>query len=708
MLKKYSKLFLSLFVAVLMVGVLCLTKTETTAAKVFPDATAADIVASGKCGENLTWSLDNKDTLTISGTGEMENYLMVACPWSSARESIKKVIIGNSVTSVGAFSFTGCISLADISIGQKVATIGTGAFADCYALKNIDLPDSVTTIAGNAFSYSGIEDLIIPDSVTSIGNYAFSSCKSLKSVTLSNSVTSMGNGVFYYCVSLVSATIRDSVTEIGPEMFAGCSALTDISIPETVTSIGRMAFELCGNLKTISIPDSVTSIDGGAFAGCTSLESIDIPNSVTCINDDTFLNCRELKSVSIPETVTSIGFDAFLWCDNLSDIYYGGTKEQWSEIDIDEHRESIDAANIHFHGEHKNTKTVAEVKATCSKVGYTAGIYCNDCGRYASGHKEIAINSSAHKYTNACDKSCNVCKATRTIKHTYKTVTTKATLKKNGKVETKCSVCGYVSKTTTVYYPKTIKLSKTEYTYNGKVQTPSVTVKDSKGNTLKNDTDFTVKYESGRKAPGKYTVTITFKGKYSGTKKLTYTIAPKATSKVTATQTTTTITLKWNKVTGAEGYRIYQYNTKTKKYEKVKDVTGTSLKISKLKAGTKYKFKVRAFTKDDGTIMGAYSPIFETATKAKTPTLKVTSTKKGTAALSWSNVTGESGYQVYYATKKNGEYKKVDSYKVNVVKGSKSKLTSGKTYYFKVRAYTKTDSGTVYSAWSTVKSVKVK
>ena len=334
---------------------------------------------------------------------------------------------------------------------------------------------------------------------------------------------------------------------------------------------------------------------------------------------------------------------------------------------------------------HKSLVILDAVASTCTKEGKTEGKKCTACGAVTVAQKTVAKKA-----------------------HSYKNVTTKATLSKNGKVENKCSVCGYVSKTTTVYYPKTIKLSTTSYTYNGKTKKPSVTVKDSKGNTLKKDTDYTVKYESGRKSPGKYTVTVTFKGKYTGTKKLYFTIAPKATSKITATQTTTTVTLKWNKVTGADGYRVYKYNSKTKKYEKLKDVTKATLKISKLKAGTIYKYKVRAYTKDDGTIWGDYSKVFETATKCKTPKITKLTTTKGKATVKWSNVSGESGYQVYYSTKKASGYKKVKSYKVNVVKGSKSKLKSGKKYYFKVRAYKKTASGTVYSAWSAVKSVKIK
>ena len=332
---------------------------------------------------------------------------------------------------------------------------------------------------------------------------------------------------------------------------------------------------------------------------------------------------------------------------------------------------------------------------TCNGNGHV-GYYACDCGKWywdAGGTEPIE------------DKAEILLPPTGA--HTYETtVKTKATLSDNGKTVEKCS-CGD-SKTTTIYSPKTFTLSATEYTYNKKTKTPTVTVKDRKGNTLKKDTDYTVSYEDGRKLPGKYTVKITFKGKYEGTKRLYFTIAPRVTSKISASQTTSTITLKWEKVTGADGYRVYKYNSKSKKYEKLKDVTKTTLKISDLKAGTKYKYKVRAYTKDDGTIYGDYSKVFETATKCKTPSITKLSTTKGKASYTWSNVSGESGYQVYYSTKKDSGYKKVDSYKANKTSGTMSKLTSGKTYYFKVRAYTKTDSGTVYSSWSAIKSIKIK
>ena len=257
-----------------------------------------------------------------------------------------------------------------------------------------------------------------------------------------------------------------------------------------------------------------------------------------------------------------------------------------------------------------------------------------------------------------------------------------------------------------------IKLSASSFTYNGKVQKPKVVITDFyTKKTLVEGKDYTVKYEnSNSKKVGSYSIKVTFKGDYTGTYSNFYGIKPRVPSKITASQTITTITLKWSKISEADYYRVYKYNTKTKKYEKLKDVTSTSLKIKDLKAGTGYKYKVRAVTKaGDLKIFSDFSAEFATATKTKTPSISsIYSKTKGKAVVKWNNVSGESGYQLYYATSKDGTYKKVKSYSANKTAGSKSKLKSGKKYYFKVRAYKKTASGTVYSSWSAVKSIKIK
>ena len=186
-------------------------------------------------------------------------------------------------------------------------------------------------------------------------------------------------------------------------------------------------------------------------------------------------------------------------------------------------------------------------------------------------------------------------------KHSYGTakVTKAATTSKAGTLTYTCKLCG-ATKTAAINYAKSFKLSKTVYTYTGKALKPTVTVKDSKGNTLKNGTDYTVKY-SNNTNPGKATVTITLKGKYTGTKKLTFTINPKATTMGKVTAASKGFTANWKKqATQTTGYEI-QYST-SKKFEakktktiKVTSAKTVSKKVTKLKAKTTYYVRVRTY-----------------------------------------------------------------------------------------------------------------
>lgn len=185
--------------------------------------------------------------------------------------------------------------------------------------------------------------------------------------------------------------------------------------------------------------------------------------------------------------------------------------------------------------------------------------------------------------------------------HSTTTKTQKATASKDGKITTTCTRCGTTTKTVKIAKVSKIKLSKTKYTYNGKKQTPSVTVKDSKGKELKVNTDYKVKLPSGRKNVGTYEVKITFKGsKYSGSKTLSYTINPKSTklSKVSAKKKG--FEAKWEKQsTQTKGYQI-QYSTDSKFKSGNKTVTvnknsTTKKTISKLKAKKKYYVRIRTY-----------------------------------------------------------------------------------------------------------------
>ena len=208
--------------------------------------------------------------------------------------------------------------------------------------------------------------------------------------------------------------------------------------------------------------------------------------------------------------------------------------------------------------------------------------------------------------------------------HSYKSQLTKATTAKDGQIYKKCSVCGAVTGKTVIAKASNIKLSKTAYTYNGKVQKPSVTVKNSKGKALKNGTDYTVSYPKGMKNVGKYTVKVTLKGNYSGTKSLTYNINPKGTSvsKVKAAKKGFKVTWK-KQATQTTGYQV-QYSTSSK-FKKAKTVTisknkTTSKSVSKLSAKKKYYVRVRTYK--TVKVNGKNVKLYSGWSKAKSVTTK--------------------------------------------------------------------------------------
>ncbi len=200
---------------------------------------AAD-AANGKCGEDLTWTLDD-GTLTISGTGEMENYASESkVPWYSSRTSIKTVSIEEGVTSIGNYAFRACSSLSSITIPNNVTSIGVYAFRSCSNLSSITIPNNVTSIGALTFSgCSNLSSIKIPDSVTSIGMYAFSGCSSLSSITIPNSVTSIDAYTFQGCSNLSSVIYHGTKTQWDKISNSFPSNLTVIWHTHTADSIWK-------------------------------------------------------------------------------------------------------------------------------------------------------------------------------------------------------------------------------------------------------------------------------------------------------------------------------------------------------------------------------------------------------------------------------------------------------------------------------------
>ena len=253
--------------------------------------TITGLTDTGKTQTELVipYEINGKKITKLEGTGSLPPPSIL-----NGNNVITKIIIPNSVTSIGDFAFIGS-SLTSINIPNSVTSIGLNAFESCSSLTSINIPNSVTSIESFAFDgCTALTKIEIPNSVTSIGTFAFSNCSSLTSINIPNSVTNIGDIAFSDCTSLTSINIPNSVTSIGHVAFKGCTSLTSINIPKSVTSIRDYAFEGCTSLTSVNIP-RVTYIGFAAFKGCTSLTSINIPNSVIRIEYDAFRDCTNLK-----------------------------------------------------------------------------------------------------------------------------------------------------------------------------------------------------------------------------------------------------------------------------------------------------------------------------------------------------------------------------------------------------------------------------
>ena len=347
------------------------------------------VIASGTCGDALTWKLTDDGLLTISGTGAMDDYTRYRyAPWYAYRSQIDSVMIGEGVTSIGAYAFSSYTGLTSVIIPAGVTSIGEEAFRGCSSLTSVIIPEGVTSIEDYAFSScASLTKVIIPGSVTSIERCAFIGCTGLTSVTIQEGVTSIEYFAFENCTNLTSVTIPDSVTSVRTDAFSGCTSLTAVTYAGTMQqwmAIGYHSPAKCkdgtiwawgscgaqgdnltwtltndwvltisgtGEMKTfdvslnapwysyrekitdISMEEGITTIGAYAFRDCTGLTAVTIPESVTGIWSGAFCDCTSLTKVTIPAGVTSIAQGAFSGCTSLTAVNYAGTMQQWQAMD---------------------------------------------------------------------------------------------------------------------------------------------------------------------------------------------------------------------------------------------------------------------------------------------------------------------------------------------------------------------------------------
>ena len=313
--------------------------------------------------------------------------LELNCPtiesWFSGQQSIKEVVIGNSVTSIGENAFWNCSGLTSVTIGNSITSIGRNAFSGCSELTSITIPNSVTNIGDWAFTDClELTNITIPNSVTSIGEYAFSG-SGLTSVTIGNSVTTIGNGAFFRCDDIEKLELNCPTIE---SWFSSRQSIKEVVIGNSVTSIGENAFNFCSELTNVTIGDSVTSIGNGAFRNCSELTSITIPNRVTNIGEYAFFGCSGLINVTIPNSVTNIGYRAFMECNAIEKLELDcPTIESW------------------FYGKPFVKEVI--IGNSVTSIGNNAFAYCSRLTSVTIGDSVTSIGNSAF---SSCPKLTSI------------------------------------------------------------------------------------------------------------------------------------------------------------------------------------------------------------------------------------------------------------------------------------------------------------
>ena len=533
------------------------------------------VLVEGSCGDGLNWYITKGYKLLIMGSGSMYDYTAVGtadeAPWNDYTNGIDGIWIQNGCTRIGTNAFS---DLSNLNLHYLV------------------LPDTLTEIGDRAFS--GVKGTIygsvpfsLPDSLKTIGDHAFSRSTMLDIIFIPESVTKIGNGAFEGCEGLSGVKVGEGVREIAPYTFAYCKDLEIVVLPDGLQTIGENAFRFCPVLEDIDIPAGVTSIASSAFAKCSGLEEVLFYGSkAPAVSDDAFEGCSSELILMKPSGST--GWDQ----DSLSGFkIYDAHEHDARDVDLTPAtfgHQGREVVRCSVCGKKRSSETYARIKsAVLDTLEYVysgkecrPGVLISD----VKGNKLEEEKDYRVEYIDAVNAGAATARVIFVGKYEGE--------KDLGFVITPADVSELA-----------LKLSRKSFICNGKVKRPKVTVE---GCTTA-DYDIVWSSKSSKKI-GRYYVTVSGKGNYSGTVKAEYTIVPPRTKLRKAAAGKKSAKVTWKKLSRKlagqriTGYEI-QYST-SKKFKRSSKVTKTvrvkgwkktSKKIKKLKKGKKYYFRVRTY-----------------------------------------------------------------------------------------------------------------
>lgn len=563
-------------------------------------------------------------------------------------KKLKGIIIPDTVTYVEDSLFSGCISLTDVDLGKGITVITNGMFYNCKNLESLTIPEQIERFY-DSYSYTGnssdkpfegcvnlkniyfkakdislvryylnlpsLTNIVIGSTVESLPDRAFSgykylenvtfengllvlpnecfkNCTGLKNITLPDSMMSVGESAFENCYNLKSVTFSKNLNTISPSAFKGCSSIESLNFNDNLREIGNNAFEECSSVKNVTFNDSLNTIGESAFANCSSVEKVDFPESVSSVGKDAFEGCKAIKNITLSSKLNYVNDGVFSGCSSLESV---DLPDNISEIGGKSFADCTNLKNIRFGKNLIHIDSYAfsgcsslkniEIPANVKYIWKSA---FEDCTNLSS----VKLNNGLQQINSYAFYNCLNLK----------------------KIIIPASVT-YLSNYSLGYYGKN----------NNNYKLPDFVIVgdiNSYAQRYANDNGF--KFE-------KYTVTLP---------------TPQITS---LTNTANGVAIKWDKVAGAYGYRLY-YKPASGGWKRFKDTTATNFTDSSVVPNKTETYTIRCIDKDGNTISGFNSNGWSIKYVPVAPTISKFENTSSGIKLTWNKIAGVYGYRLYRKT----------------------------------------------------------
>ena len=263
-------------------------------------------------------------------------------------QKLKGITIPNKVTTMGTYAFAYDTDLQFVNLSTTCAWLQKGIFSRCSALEAITIPPVVTKMDASIFDdckslteaiFESNSELLeincdfrtcpletlyldrwLSYSTTSTSSSPFYGIKELKNLTFGDNVQVIDKYMFSYCTGLEELVLPDNITSIGLWGFRGCSSLKKVKFSQKLSQVSDYGFSECSSLDNVVFPASMTSIADNSFSNCTSLKTLDLGSSLLIIGPSAFMNDSALEGFEIPETLYGLGVEAFKGCTSLPNV----------------------------------------------------------------------------------------------------------------------------------------------------------------------------------------------------------------------------------------------------------------------------------------------------------------------------------------------------------------------------------------------------